>query len=1004
MSELQIELLGGLSLLKDGVPISGFMSNKVPALLAYLAVTRRAQTRDALAALLWGDLPDADAKNNLRQTLSNLKKFFEPYLEITRETVAFQPRAPYALDVEEFQKIGEWKSENGISRLRALVTLYRGDFLAGFYVRDAPEFEEWILMQRTRMRDLALNGLHALTEYDMAHGAYRDAIGYAARLLEMDAWREEAHRLLMLCYARTGQRSAALAQYQKCRAILKQEFGVEPSAETNALYERIRIAGETPRHNLPPQPTGFIGRTREVVEIQEKLLQPACRMVTLLGIGGIGKTRLALQVAAQMLEQGAFLDGVYFVPLSATESSEALLAAIAKALDIAAAGDLKMQLQDFVRAKELLLVLDNMEQLTEAAPLLGELLQAAPHLKLLVTSRERLNVQWEWLYPVAGLEYPSSAVPAIELGTWSALSLFVERARRVQPGFQPGDGELQDVRRIAQLVEGMPLALELAGGWAASHSTHDILGEMERNLDFLATTRRDVPARQRSLRAVLDYSYGLLIPEQRQALICMAVFVNGFTRDAAVAVTGVSVANLQALLNCALLRLTVSGTSSRYTMHELVRQYAWEKWNQASETIPLVRTRHAYYFAEFGRVRVPLLKGTAFKRARAELAPEFENLIAAWEWGLRADVTTRQEVLKTLLEALLLLSELGVQYHRALALYENAIVFLEQAADAQTSGVRHILALLRIQSAWILFRLGKYADAIALTGRALPPLAETGTTADCALAYLILAASEYGQGDFETAVRSFLTSLQLYEQSHDAWGSTGVLGNLGEVEFERGNYEQAQNYLTRALHLGRESDIRHQLPHTLNNLGTLALRQKRYLAAEHYFQEALTMGLENDDQFVSTQVMAHLAETLSSNDPGRAAELNQQAILRMEQFGDRQGLIGALALRGTLERARGEWSAAKRDFRRALALARDLNVPARYLALVLEVAQLALQEKDYARACQVYRLLGDNSVDAEIAEGRARLGSELASRSVSCDDKPITTTLEEWVAAYLSER
>lgn len=1023
---LRLEFLGGLSITYNDAPVTHFMSAKVPALLAYLAVTQRAHSRDALAALLWGELPDADAKNNLRQTLSNLKKFFAPHLAITRETVAFNADAPYWLDVEEFEKIRDWRLvleqpenaqsarpraseiaphlgmlstqfhlakvlETPLSTLHSRISLYRGDFLDGFYVRDAPEFEEWVLVTRTRLRDLALHALETLTIYHMTRGEYRAAKNYAARLVAMDAWREEAHRLLMLCYARLGERSAALAQYKTCREMLRREFGIEPSAETNALYERLRAVSETPRHNLPPQPTPFIGRMRELAALQEKLLQPECRLLTLLGIGGIGKTRLALETSARLLTQGAFLDGVYFVALSAAQTPEALFAAIAHALGLAPSSDGKTQLVNYLRAKEILLLLDNFEQLVESTPLLGELLTGAPHLKLLVTSREKLNTRWEWVVPLEGLEYTDADSPAAQL--------FVERAQRVEPHFHLDATNRAAVARVCQFVEGMPLALELAAAAVHRHACADIANELEHNLNFLETTLRDVPARQRSMRAVFDYAWEQLSERERAVWCRLSVFHNSWTRDAARVIADASPSELHALADTSLVRASVAAHETRYDMHELARQYAREKLNNSKEA-DTPRARHADFFAAFAAARLAPLKGAQFKRARAELGPEVENCIAAWEWCMRAP-HAQSANLNALLEPLLLMLELNAQYSRGLDLFQRAAA---RFADAHAP-LMPLRARLEVYSGWMLFRLGKSAEALALLEHAAHQFGHADTVSDRALADVIRGANEYGQGNLDDAQKFFARSLFLYEQANDAWGSAGALLNLGEVEFERGNYDAAQSHLTRALTLARAAGILHQLPHILNNLGILALRQKDAIRAEHYFQDALNAARENEDEYSYTTGIANLAETLAPRDPVRAADLNQQAIERMQQFGNRADLIAALTLRGRLLAARGETADAKKSWREAYTFARALNLPARYPAILVPRAQLALSENDFARACAAYAALEHFEPDPDVTGARAALADALEThRQISCAQNFKTRSLQELVETVFEEQ
>ena len=426
---LRLELLGGLRVTLDGTPVVGFISSPVPALLCYLAITGIPQFRPALAALLWSDLPEVDAATNLRQVLVNLRHLLDPYLLVTRQTVAFNRDRAYWLDVEHFEAhLAAGFATGDLQRLRAAVTLYRGDFLQGFAVRDAPAFDEWALAEQQRLRERTLHALHVLAVQHTGRGEYAAGIDYTTRLLALDPWREEAHRQLMVLLARSGQRHAALAQYATCRRVLQEELGVEPAEETTALYKRIQAAGAASRHNLPPQPTPLVGRHEELPEIARRLADPACRLVTIVGPGGTGKTRLALQAAAEAVE--TFLDGIYFVPLAAVSSAESLVSTLAGVLKspFASGVDPRLQLLNYLRERELLLVLDNFEHLIEAgAGLLIDILQQAPEVKLLVTSRERLTLQEEWLFELEGLTFRACA-PDEEFERYSAVQLFVQRA------------------------------------------------------------------------------------------------------------------------------------------------------------------------------------------------------------------------------------------------------------------------------------------------------------------------------------------------------------------------------------------------------------------------------------------------------------------------------------------------------------------------------------------------------------------------------------------------
>ena len=321
---LEISTLGGLSLRVAEEPVTGFTSRKVEALLVYLACTGRPQSRDVLADLLWDDFSQSRAMGSLRVALHSLRQQLEPHVEVTRDTVGLNPDSVW-LDVAELDDTLAAVREGGglISsaagdQLAEAVSLYKGDFLAGFHVRDCERFEEWMRLEQERLRGLVVKGLHDLLDYHLQRGAYDAGLTHARRLLELDPWMEAAHRGVMTCLALSGQRGAALAQYQACRDILQQELGVEPEAETTELYQRI-AAGEVvppaaaalqPSHNLPTHATPFVGREAVLDEIVTLLEDPACHLLTLVGPGGSGKTRLALEAAARQLEY--YPHGVYF--------------------------------------------------------------------------------------------------------------------------------------------------------------------------------------------------------------------------------------------------------------------------------------------------------------------------------------------------------------------------------------------------------------------------------------------------------------------------------------------------------------------------------------------------------------------------------------------------------------------------------------------------------------------------------------------------------------------
>ncbi|HZD09915.1 MAG TPA: BTAD domain-containing putative transcriptional regulator, partial [Candidatus Binatia bacterium] len=496
MAHLSLGVLGPLQVSIDDAPVTRLESEKVRALLAYLAVEAdRAHRRESLVGLLWPDCPEATARHNLRQALFNLRLALgdhatrPPYLLISRNAIQFNRASDFSLDLAQFNAIFR-RCEDNRSRcvedcsiraagLEEIVKLFRGEFLEHFFLEDSAAFQEWTLIQRESLRQQIMDAYSYLANYYELHGDFQVMRYHALRQLELDPWREEAHCQTMRALALVGQRSAALAQYETCRSILAEELGVEPSAKTRELYEQIRTGklktkDESPSsvstaliHNLPMSLTSFLGREQELIDLDRLIANPECRCLNLVGPGGIGKTRLALQAAEQ--HRADFAHGVVFIPLASVGSTEAVIPAIAAGIHFSfyGANDPKLQLLNHLSEKQMLLILDNVEQLLTEGPLhsnivelILEMLQHAPGTKLLVTSREALNLQEEWVFEIQGLAFPR-AEQTEKLDEYAAVTLFIQRARRASPGCAFEEADLAAIARICRLVEGMPLAIEL---------------------------------------------------------------------------------------------------------------------------------------------------------------------------------------------------------------------------------------------------------------------------------------------------------------------------------------------------------------------------------------------------------------------------------------------------------------------------------------------------------------------------------------------------------------
>ncbi len=901
--KLSLALLGKLQISRADVPVDGFVSNKAQALLCYLAVTGRTHYRTALVGLLWGETAEDEAKASLRVALSNLRKLVGEHVTITRQTAAFNLESDYELDVDAF--VGGVEDEGfAIESLQQAVALYQGEFLEGFYVRDAPEFEDWVLVERERLRELALQAFERLVDHFAGdHQAGRAlAIHYTRQLLTLDPWREEAHRQLMLLQARNGQYSTALAQYQTCRRVLDEELGVEPTPPTTALFNRIRAIAASPRHNLPTPSTLFIGRQRELAELAALLTNPACRLLSIVGPGGIGKTRLALQTAQQQADLGAFLDGVYFIPLVGLTSADYLISTLADHLgfDFYDTTDQQAQVLSYLREtkQETLLVLDNVEHLLndpagerQLTSLLVDILSQTHEVKVLVTSRQRLKLQDEWSVTVAGLPIAAEASEA------EATQLFVQSARRVQRDFSPSADDQAHIEQICQRVEGLPLGIELAAAWIRVLSCAEIFQEIKQSLDFLESGLRDVTARHQSLRAIFDTSWQLLSDKEQQLLIRLAIFRGGFRREAAEQIAQARLPRLLALVDKSFLRWTPSETGGAYELHETLHQYAFEKL-QGDDTLRTTLTNdYCQYYSAFLQQRETALQGGQQKEAVVDIGEAIDNIRLGWQWSLdrRAEA-----ILAGYIHSLFLFYEIRGWYLEGVEQFEQAIKVFTNRAEARNSS---LLPCLMSRQGALHRRLSNYGLAEQRLGGALITLQSLGDQPELAFCLNQLGNVAGAQGRYDEAQTHYQASLSIRRDLDDSYGIAVTLNNLGYTAYLIGNYDTAQQYYDESVTLCQALGDQWGLALARNNAGLVAYALGDHTEAKQWFEDSLAICREIGDQFVMGLALNNLglvAEALQTLDEAR--QYHEESLALAQESGNRRlvGLslnnLGAVAL------------------------------------------------------------------------------------------------------------
>jgi len=943
-------VLGPLRIALDECPLTAFESDKVRALLIYLALeAERPQRRTTLAEMFWPDQPERVARHNLSQALFNLRQTIgdqaaqPPFLLINRDTVQFNCASDHSVDAATFAKLiaacdahQHRRLHNCVTcagRLAAALDLYRGDFLAQFSLADSAAFEEWSLLKRERFRQVALQALSTLATYHELRDDYGRARDLALRQLELDAWSEIAYRQLMRALTLLGQRPAALAAYDRCREVLADQLNVEPDVETTALAEEIRAAeGDLPfqkaqsvllstrPNNLPAQLTAFVGREHELVQIGDLLVNPQCRLITIFGPGGIGKTRLALQAGLEQVE--TFADGVFWVSLAHLHEPGLVPTTIAHALDLTLAGadEPRTQLVRYLRSKELLLLLDNFEHLLDGAPWLSDLLRAAPGVTLLVTSRERLDLHAEWLVEVGGLTLPDEQGAEIEQS--SAGQLWVQTAQRVQVGYAVAQADRACVAQVCRMVEGMPLAIELAAAWVRELGCKEIVEEITKGLALLRTTARDVPQRHRSFRAVLDHSWNLLNLDEQRVLRQLAVFRGGFEHDAASQVAGASIEHLAALVDKSLLRGTAqSANQRRYDLHEIVRQYAFDQLKAAAE-MEQVRDGHLQYFLSLAEQAAPHLIGAEQGRWLLRLEVEHGNFRFALDWALqRGEAETAARICGAIWRFW--------QTRGYLAEGREWIARALNLADHKRS----------VWNGW-----GDAANSAVTTHRSV----NKSVLAQVLKGAGVLA---WMQSDYAEATTSFETSLAFYQELDDKDGIAAVSGNLGVLALYQGDYEQASGLFQMALELRRELGDKWGTAVCLQNLGAMAGKRGDPTLAQAYYEEGLALYRELGHERGIAALLGNLGDVAGDRgDFQRARRFAMESLALLRKLGDEAGTATALTRLGLLALRRNDMASARSYYAESLPLLRALG-DKEYLAMCLEgFAAIAVAQQQWERA------------------------------------------------------
>lgn len=908
----RLRTLGGLAL--PGVPPG---HRKALLLLTYLAL-EGPQPRGHLARLFWPG--SRDARNRLSVALSRLRAAAPGSFTADDHLVA----TTLATDADVLRRA----LDRG--RARLALRLYAGPFLAG--VDDGAwgeELAEWVVNRRDAIALELQRACVRSATADAATGRFEAAATLAGAvqrvagtaLLDPEDLRS-LHAVLV-----AGDRPEADGVRRDAAAL-----GLTV-AKDRAEARATLLAGGTgprPRHNLRRAATSFFGREAERLELGRVLADPSRHLVTLVGPGGIGKTRLATQVAADLLDRGHFPGGVWFVPLNHVGDG-AMGDAVAEVLGAPppAEADPEAHLMGLLAGAPTLLVLDDLDHLTAVGPRLAAWLGDCPGLTLLATSRQPLELTSEWVVPVHGLAVPSDPADADEPAAWSAIALFEERGRQVDPNFRVRPADARHVFEIARLTGGSPLALELAAAWVATMPLAAIAEEVARDRDFLTSTQHDRVDRHRSLRAVFEHSWRLLTAPERACLAALAVFRGGFDRAAALAVAS---ANATILARLAARSLIMRTDDDRFVRHPLIHQYTEEKLDADPVAARTTRARHAAHLLTVAEDTVVRLGREPTGAALERLEADHANLRAALAWA-------------------------------------------DAAGDRRT--------LLRLASALVSFWvwLGHHREALEWFARAAAHGPDDADPSAYARAQLRFAFVCLGQQRFDLAAPQIEDALERFRALGDRAGEARALSHRGMLAVFQGDFTAARPQYLRALALARAAEDDDAVGRILNNLGDSYAYALEPVAARAAYEESLAFVRRLGDRQMTSNVLGSLGlVALEAGDRAAAGAAVAESAALVRALGIAYSVPTALDQLACLAAADGHGERAARLWGAAAAARAALEVPdpvftdaqlAPWRARARAEVGAAAFDRAWSVGREMRRAAALTLVDAEVAAVRA---------------------------------
>jgi len=725
-------------------------------------------------------------------------------------------------------------------------------------------------------------------------------------------------------------------------------------------------------HNLPAQTTPFIGRQRELEELSNLLAQTDVRLVTILAPGGMGKTRLALKSVEQLSSN--FDDGVFFVPLAELGSDDHIATAIAESagLHLQAGGNPRRQALQSLRQKQILLLLDNLENAPGGAALIGEMLLTAPDIKVLATSRERLNLSGETIYHIGGMAVPSADTSGEVLDEQGAVDLFLQTAKQIHPVFEVQANDWDPIVRICRLVEGMPLGIILAAAWVRVLSPGEIADEITKDLDFLSTDMHDIPQRQRSMRAVLVSTWRRLSNTARMTFEKLSVCRGGFTLEAARKIAATNLPTLQLLADRGMLWRTPAG---RYEVHELLRQFAEEQL-QRGEDFHDAYDSHSLYYAKLLLNMETELRSRRQATALRRIEDDIENMQSAWRYAFEQGNDTNVAMM---LPSLYYFHETRGWFEEGETAFRKAAKHFASETPTDEQTLLHGRLLAR-QGAFA-HRLGRYQQASELLQASLSILSETIARDELAITLSFMADLTRSLGKYDVSRQLCRQSLALYREVDDKWGIAGELHNLGVAAYHLGDFGEARGYYDESLAMSRELDDPYGIVTSLIGMGVLTQDLKDYQHAEQLYAESLSISEKLDDRYGVAASLINLGRVhYLTGDLEKGAQHCIRGLEISRNLGDPWGTAASLINLGDIACKMKNFEESRGYFREALQIVTELKSEPLEIEILVGMAALLAQNGDEETALELLApILRRPPDDKEIRERANRLRDRLSS-------------------------